>query len=87
MENINKKQGSEFADALIKEVRKELNANKGDWKRIVKLSNGSIGYAWLSAIGTGRIRATRIDKISELAMFLGMRLQVAPGPHFNKFVP
>lgn len=85
MKNLNEKRGAAWAEALVGAVRDELNANKGQWARIVQLSEGKLTYAWVAAFAARRIKVPHIDKIAELALYLGMQLQVTEGPHFNKF--
>ncbi len=84
---INQKVGSEFAKEFVRAVRIELNAHKGNWNRIPELSGGRLTYGWIVAFAAGGIHMPHLDKITELALYLGMKLQVIEGNHFNKFKP
>lgn len=87
MKNLNDKNGADWAVALVEAARDELNSNKGQWARLVDLSEGKLTYAWIAAFASRRIKVPHIDKIAELALYLGMRLQSVDGNHFNKFRP
>ena len=87
MKNLNEKKGSDWAAGLVEAARNELNANKGQWARLVDLSAGKLTYAWIAAFASRRIKMPHVDKIAELSLYLGIRLQAVEGNHFNKFQP
>lgn len=82
---MNELKGAEWGLALVEECRDELNKNKGHWARLVELSGGKLTYPWVAAFATRRIKVPHIDKIAELALYLGKPLVAAEGPHFNRF--
>ena len=77
--------GKEQAAELVRQCRIELRACSGNWARLARMSNGTIGYAWLQQFAKGNIITPKIDTILELAKYLGIKIEAKAGPHYNKF--
>lgn len=86
-DELNAAHPGNFAHDLVKAIRKELVAQKGELTRLAGLSNGAFSHSWLIAFAAGRIKTPHVDKLVSLATFLGFRFKVEAGPHFNRFVP
>jgi hypothetical protein len=82
------KKQTEKEDTIVRTVRAELNANKGQWRRLARLmkkSKSKLSYRWIVAFASGQIRDPSFTRLRHLASFLGIKLIVATGRHFNKF--
>ena len=85
---INEKRGEEFAHEYMTQLRDRLNACKGEWPRLRKLSGGKFSYSWIVALASGeRIKDSHLSMAAELGSYLGIKLQAAECPAFNEFKP
>lgn len=85
-----KKKQTEKEDMIVRAVRAELNANKGQWRRLgrlMKKSKPKLSYRWIVAFSSGQIRDPSFTRLRHLASFLGIKIITAVGKHFNKFNP
>lgn len=71
-------------------VRRELNKNKGQWKRLARLAaeqKDGLTHRWISAFACGEIRDPGFSRLKKLGAYLGFRIKIEQGPHFNRFDP
>lgn len=84
------KKQTEKEDTIVRSVRAELNANKGQWRRLARLlrkSKPRLSYRWIVAFASEQIHDPSFTRLRHLASFLGIKIIVAVGKHFNKFNP
>jgi hypothetical protein len=68
-------------------VRKELNRNRGQWKRLSRLAHGKLSYRWIAAFADGNIKDPSFTRLKTLGSYLGILIRVEQGPHYNRFTP
>lgn len=77
--------GQDQADEFVRQVRLELKRQSGQWKRLERVSEGKLTHGWIVQFANAQIVTPHIDKLLILAMYLGFRVKVEPGPHYNRF--
>jgi hypothetical protein len=86
IEKINAaKPGRHTAEEFVRQLRAELKACSGQWKRLARMSDGELTHAWLVQFANSHIVNPHIDKAFILAKYLGMVPKVKTGPHYNRF--
>jgi hypothetical protein len=78
-------QGEPLAHTLIEELRSELKTNNGQWARLSRISDGSLTYPWIQQFANGEIDMPSLEKAAALAKYLGFRIKVEQGQHYNRF--
>ena len=88
IKRINESQpGREQADEFVRQVRLELKKHSGQWKRLERVSGGELTHGWIVQFANAQIVTPHIDKLLMLAVFLGFRMKIESGPHYNRFAP
>lgn len=75
-------QGLQNPDKLIAHIRQELEHNKGDLRRLSRLSG--LNYHWIRAVMLGKIEHPQMQMVMRLLPFLGIRVAFKAGDHFNR---
>jgi hypothetical protein len=79
--------GEQTAEEFIRQLRAELKAQSGQWKRLARLSDGKLTHGWLVQFANNAIVMPHVDKAFVLATYLGIRPMFMEGPHYNRFTP
>ena len=79
--------GREQADEFVRQVRLELKRQNGQWKRLERISGGELTHNWIVQFAGAQIVTPHIDKLMMLAVFLGFRVKIEAGSHYNRFAP
>lgn len=69
----------------VEMLRSDLIAQSGQWRRLSKLSG--IPHRWLVAFAGSEIKTPSFDRVKLLGKYLGWKISLVQGPHFNKFNP
>ena len=87
LKELNKTAGIDFGTLFVEEVRSRLMECRGDWPRLIALSEGTLTRPWLASFSQGRIAAPSFPLIVNLAMLLGIRVKVTECRHFKDVKP
>ncbi len=77
--------GSACAEEIVRQLRLELHAHKGQWARLARISKGKLTYTWIKLFAAGEIDNPGVENALNLAKYLGVVIKAEPGPHFNRF--
>jgi hypothetical protein len=76
---------SQEASKLVETLRKDLRKRRASLLRLSRISG--LPHRWIVAFTDGQIREPSFPRVVELARYLGLRITVRPGAHFDKFNP
>ncbi len=51
------------------------------------MANGKLSYRWIVTFASGEIKDPSYSRLQCLGKYLGFKIKIEPGPHFNKFTP